>query len=226
MFKSLKKLISGPDSRRTSSLYSDARCNGTVSPGLLSWWTAEFTNAEREHILNEYQPLVMGIGGNLPTGVNKIFEPNGNPRIQLTALATWFISPKDDLPFAMRLLRKGVDRGEAAQGTVLDQHFTLLNMIRVYYRNRANDRISLKLAIDACERQIVPAPSAAERFKHEEQMKTLPAHTGFEQLAIIRERERDFGEAIRLSREAQGQGWSGDWEKRIARCRAKQVKHG
>ena len=107
---------------------------------------------------------------------------------------------------------------------MLDQHFTLLNMIRVYYRNRASDGVSLKLAIDACERQIALAPSAAQMFKREEQMETLPAHTGFEQLTIIREREGYFDQAINLSSEARRQGWSGDWEKRIARCEKKREK--
>ncbi len=52
----------------------------------------------------------------------------------------------------------------------------------------------------------------------------LPRHTGYEQLAIIREKEKDHPEAIRLCGEAMAQGWNGDWEKRIQRCKAKLSK--
>ena len=52
-------------------------------------------------------------------------------------------------------------------------------------------------------------------------METLPAHTGFEQLAIIRERDKDYDEAILLCEEALRHGWSGDWQKRIVRCKSK-----
>ena len=218
MFKILKGLFSSKQSIGESSQRSDTPPAGMVNSDLFSWWMAEFSQAEREHILTKYQPMVMGLGSDSLVDVDRIIGADGKPRIRLTALATWFMSPKDDLPLAMRLLRKGVDLGEENQGTVLDQHFTLLNMIKVYYRNRANDSVSLELAIDACEKQIALAPLATEMFKRGELMETLPAHTGFEQLAIIRERGRGYDEAIRLSREAQRQGWAGDWGKRIARC--------
>ena len=38
-------------------------------------------------------------------------------------------------------------------------------------------------------------------------------------LAIILERNKDYDGAVRLSEEALRQGWAGDWEKRIDRCR-------
>ena len=218
MFKTLKSLFSRPQSTGGSSQLSGAPAAGAVNTGLLAWWMAQFSEAEREHILTKYQPLVMGQGGGPYADAYRIIRADGRPIIKLTALATWFMSPQDDLPLAMRLLRKGVELGEEKHGTILDQHFALLNVIKVSYRNRGNDVESLELAIDACERQIALAPLAAEMFKREERVETLPAHTGFQQLAIIKEREEDYDEAIRLSSEALSQGWSGDWEKRIARC--------
>jgi hypothetical protein len=52
----------------------------------------------------------------------------------------------------------------------------------------------------------------------------LPSHTGFTQLAIVREKQHNYSEAIRLAQLAQGQGWGGDWDKRIIRCQQKQAK--
>jgi hypothetical protein len=76
-------------------------------------------------------------------------------------------------------------------------------------------------AIQACQQQIAFAPKAAKAFKQEYPAKPLPQHVGFTQLAIIREKEGAYGEAIQLSRAAMKQRWAGDWEKRIARCKAK-----
>ena len=218
MFKNVKGLFSSNNSIRESSKQSDLPSAGMGNTGLLSWWMAEFSEGDRKHILKKYQPMVMGLGSDQLIAIDRIIGTDGRSRIKLTALATWFMSPKDDLPLAIRLLQKGVDIGEEKQGTILDQHFTLHNMINVYYRNRANDVESLELAIGACEKQIALAPNAAEDFKRLERMDRLPVHTGFKQLVIIREREKSYDEAIRLCMEALRQGWSGDWEKRIARC--------
>ena len=227
MLKALRNLFSGPQSTTgQSSQPNDAQPTGTAETSLRAWWMSEFSEIERDHILTKYQPLVIGLGSGANRDSERIIAPDGNPSIKMTALATWFMSPKEDLPLGLRLLRKGIDLGEENEGTILDQHFTLLNVIKVFYRDRANDAVSLDLAIGACEKQILLAPLAAEAFKREEGMETLPAHTGFEQLAIIRERDGDFDEAIRLSRDALRQGWARDWEKRIARCCKKKEKSG
>ncbi|MGB3330684.1 MAG: hypothetical protein WBA46_17110 [Thermomicrobiales bacterium] len=49
----------------------------------------------------------------------------------------------------------------------------------------------------------------------------LPSHPGFQRLAMNAEKAKDYDRAIRLCEEAKRQGWSGDWDVRIARCRSK-----
>lgn len=49
----------------------------------------------------------------------------------------------------------------------------------------------------------------------------MPKHPGFERLSFTCEREKRFEEAIALCAEAKGQGWVGDWDRRIGRCTAK-----
>lgn len=49
----------------------------------------------------------------------------------------------------------------------------------------------------------------------------LPQHPGFQRLAINAEKAKDYGRAIELCQEAKRQGWNGDWDKRIERCRMK-----
>ena len=75
------------------------------------------------------------------------------------------------------------------------------------HRHRNDDPEALDLAIDACEKQIRLGPEAAKVFLAEDTEDYLPAHHGFQQLAIIREREKDYAEAIRLCKEAMAQGW-------------------
>ena len=221
MLKKLRALLSSSEMDAMSSEPSNAK---GANSDLLSWWLSEFTQAEREHILRKYQPLVFGARGDSQGSIGKVIGPDGSLRIRLTALATWFLSPPDEVPLALRLLRKGIDLGEENQGTILDKHYTLFNMIKVYYRNRANDEVSLGLALGACERQIAIAPLVAEAYKRERQVNGLPEHPGFKQLSIVREQQAAYDEAIRLSKIALEQGWSGDWEKRIARCEAKRQK--
>ncbi len=128
---------------------------------------------------------------------------------------------------------------------VLNKHFEYSEFVRTNYSKRNSSPDMFAKLIAACESQIDLAPSATAAFKrdHEEMEArrreyerrlgekpqkprpfSLPAHVGFFQLAIIREKEGNLTEAIRLSRVALQQGWDGDWVKRIARLEAKVKK--
>jgi hypothetical protein len=100
-------------------------------------------------------------------------------------------------------------------------------MVPIYYRDRDTDPDALAAAIDACEKQIALGPEAAEAFEAEYPTdSTLPSHRGFTQLAIIREKEHNYADAIRLAQDAMSQGWAGDWEKRIERCEKRLATRG
>ena len=194
--------------------------NAQSKPALLAWWESVFTPEEIKHILTKYQSVVLGVSAdssNLP--IRTIIQEDGTVSVPLTRLATWFMSPPDDLPIARRLLEKGIELGEGTEGHILDRHFTYYNMIQVYYRDRNRDPEELDLAVAACETQIAIAPEVRRAwFDEYPKDLNLPMHPGYRQLAIVREKQNDYTEAIRLSYEALEQGWGGDWEKRIARC--------
>lgn len=65
---------------------------------------------------------------------------------------------------------------------------------------------------------------AAEAADFARDPKELPSHPGYKRLVIDAEKDGNFAEAIRLCESALAQGWSGDWEKRIERCRKKMGK--
>lgn len=60
--------------------------------------------------------------------------------------------------------------------------------------------------------------------KYERHPFTAPTHPGYTNMAILLEKEKNYSEAIRISKRAKDQGWNGDWDKRIARCEAKLEK--
>jgi len=96
--------------------------------------------------------------------------------------------------------------------------------IKTYYRERNSNPNALKKAIAACQNQITLAPLTAKAFRKEWRGEPLPAHTGYKQLAIILEKQKQFHEALTLCKEALKAKWNGDWEKRIERLDKKLKK--
>ena len=184
------------------------------------WWLSTFTEKERNSIEAAYGPLD---AHPRPLTQGKI-STNQTAVGLLGRLADWFKKP-EDFYLARRILLKMEELIPSCQG-ILDQHFAYQVMVEVFYRNRETDPTGLDSAIVACEKQIRIAPNAARAFKREFKDSQLPAHVGYRQLAIIREKQGDLAAAIRLSNEATRQGWDGDWEKRIARSRKKMAKLG
>jgi len=102
-------------------------------------------------------------------------------------------------------------------------HFALANAMEFYYRNREYYGIGPTERI--CQFLILIAPDVKVSMENTYGPDAPnPGHFGYHQLAIIRERQGDFLEAIRLCEEAISAGWSGDWYERIARIRSKLAK--
>ena len=111
----------------------------------------------------------------------------------------------------------------APEAGVLERHFLYQTKIQTYYPSRDVDDFALPLAIEACEQQIDMSADAANAFKRQYDM-GLPAHVGYQQLAIIREKQAGFEAAITLSNKALLEGWAGDRGNRIERCKKKLAK--
>ena len=115
--------------------------------------------------------------------------------------------------------RAAAKAANAAARHVIDLHFVYHSMIELNYRDRDRIPDALAIAIDACRKQTAVAPQAAEVFRRE--CRALPRPLGFWQLAVILEKQGNYAEAIALATQALQQGWAGDWEKRIARCKSR-----
>jgi len=188
------------------------------------WWLATFTSEEREYMEQAFKV----VGHEYFTHGDSRSASSSTGATFLNAILSHFPTKKDS-SIAGRILRK-VEELSLASSDILDLHFAYMNAIKIHYKNRDTNEVALGKAIDYCQRQISIAPQAAVAFL-KERADGLPAHTGFKQLAIIREKQGNFEEAIALCEEARRQGWglgmtagAEDWDKRIERLRRKAEK--
>jgi len=182
---------------------------------LTDWWSTDFSEQERQHIINTYKP--MGAPDSLTVGeyISTTMTAVG----LLSGMVGWF-KAKDDFDIVKKIIKKAellIDKDT----DVLDIHFLYQAKIQTFYKQRDISN-NLEKAIKACEQQIAISDKAKKVFI-KEYNDSLPTHVGYKQLAIIREKQKDFQKAIDISKQALFQGWTGDWDKRIERC-AKKIK--
>lgn len=111
------------------------------------------------------------------------------------------------------------------QETAEDKHFYFLHLIKFYYKNRDINN-NLDKAIIYCKKQIAISSEAAKMMMNNPMLSmiNLPNHTGFEQLAIIEKKNKNWENVIRICKQAKQEKWSGDWDKRIVEAEAKLAK--
>lgn len=144
---------------------------------------------------------------------------NGSVIKFLWILAGWFDNKKDRR-LAIRILKKAEELLND-EIPIMDIHFLYGQLVIVHYSNRLIDPKSFNKSIKACEQQIEIASQVAKAFKEELVDGFMPSHRGYKQLAIIKEKEKKYQAVIDLCTKAQKEGWRGDWEHRIERCRKK-----
>ena len=200
---------------------------------LVDWWMSEFNDSEREHIMDIYRP--MGMGPTILT-IDEILDSNHSDVSFLSILAGWFNNRKDRY-IAFKILNKAEDlinkqsyliseifERSSEESNLFDLHFLYISMIQVHYPNRNEDINSFNKAIKACEESIKIAPRVISIFKKESFDGFMPGHIGYEQLAIVKEKETKYQEAINLCSKALNEGWNGEWQHRINRCEKKLTK--
>lgn len=186
---------------------------------LSDWWLETFTKEERKYIEDSYKPFRIGSGASnaRPLTQGKIIRSRASACALLSAIPAWLKNP-DDLHLNRKFFLKAEQIGS---DDILDYHFLYLQMIKTFYRHRNATPEALNEAINACKKQIGIAPKSVAAFKNSEIFNKVPEHTGYKQLSIIYEKQGKVQEALNLAKQAQRQGWDGDWEKRITRLQKK-----
>lgn len=182
---------------------------------LVDWWLNDLNQDERDLILEVYQPL----GGSSDNLIKGDYTEISASRVAfLTVLSGWF-NNKVNRPLAKKILERAAAGLESSK--TLDRHFYYQAVAETYYQDR-DDPKCLEAALDACRKQIAISTEAKKAFIKD--IYCVPAHHGFNQLAIYLEKERRYDDAIALCKQAKAQGWNGDWDKRIERCQLKKSR--
>jgi hypothetical protein len=190
--------------------------------GLGEWWIGTFSEADRKLLAQLYRdaPILGGLG---PDSLERSLDSRDTRNFMTTRRASQLLEElavhaDKSAPQLVPAILAKAEEVAAASSDPLDLHFVELLAIKLWYRRRDSTPGALDAAIVACERQIGIGPQAFAPLMAAFGM--VPGHRGFQQLAIIREKQGDYAEAIRLCREAESQGWrdgNDDWSKRIAR---------
>jgi len=102
---------------------------------------------------------------------------------------------------------------------LLRRHAVYEALIVRYYEQRHQGAAALAHCIQACLQHIALAPRAKQALEQARPNSPLPTHMGFDLLSTIREKQGKYSEVVRLAQQAKSQGWTGDWDKRIDRCK-------
>lgn len=196
---------------------SDKRIGGLIEYyGLQDWWIEEFSESERSLIRDTFKPMM----STRLIDEGKIEESSQSKLAFLGVLASWF-KKKETYNIAKKILAEG-EKYVLSNEDVMDVHFFCLSAIQIFYANRDDDDMAFNKAVEYCKLQISLAPEVKEVFKKEYAYENLPMHTGYRQLAIIYEKQKEYGLALQLVREAMESGWNvDDCKKRIDRLEKK-----
>lgn len=184
---------------------------------LLDWWSDEFSKAEQSYILEKY--IAMG-GSDLKSG--KIIDSSASAINFLNSLQSWFTNLDEEI-ISEKILIKAESLIKK-NTSLLDIHFLYDSKINHYYKKRNIDSKFYDLAKKYCKKQIEISVIVKIAFLEEPWNLSLPSHKGYNQLAIILEKEKKYKEAIEICNEAYEFGWNSDWNKRIIRLNKKLEK--
>jgi len=187
--------------------------------GLGDWWLQTFTAAEQARIEAAYQRP------GVPGGSRPLTAGNRSSAFQtaaglLTAMAGQIRKNPDDRGLACKILAKAEDRA-LAEEDILGLHFVYQELIRLHYTWREQFAGALDLAFAACYKQTRIAPQAAKAFHDLYPARALPVHVGYELMATILEKQGDCAQAVECCKQAQAEGWPGNWPWRVQRMARK-----
>jgi len=183
--------------------------------GLGSWWLSTFSAAQRKHMEALFQE------SEIPAGTRPLTRDRGWLPVQTAAgllilLADKLADRPEDRSLACRVLAKAEERASAGND-LLGLHFTYHQIIRIHLRWKGEFRDASDLAFGACHKQMRLSHEVVKAFSERYPDKPLPIHLGYLHAATTLEQQGAFSRAMEICREAQAEGWSGDWSWRIQR---------
>ena len=195
---------------------------------LLERW---ITGLSAEDNLSIVQEITKRGDGFFLVDIDAINTNDTSRKLRLVNSLIGLFNIQKHFELARKIAGKGMQL-EAQCQELTDVHFFYMNMIKIFYKMRTDIPDALDTTIAYCKKQIDIAPKVAEEMKREFKG-GLPSHTGYEQLAIIYEKQGEYDLALNLCHEAKCAGWGEgvtnpssrpDWDKRIEKIRKKMDK--
>lgn len=183
--------------------------------GLGSWWLSAFSASERQRMEAVFR------SNELPSGARPLTRDRGLLGVQTAAELLILIAERlserpEDRPLTCQVLTKAEERA-ASEKDLIGLHFTYHQTIRLHLRWKDQFRDASDLAFAASHKQMRLAPQAAEAFRKRYPDKSLPTHLGYLYAAGILEQQEAYAQAIEICKQAQAEGWNGNWPWRIQR---------
>lgn len=177
---------------------------------LNDWFYSEFSDEEIQFMEQKYDPL--GSSASLTTGSA---TSGMSVSFFLTSLLGWFYS-KERTDLCLKVAKKAEELFSTDNQSYTDLHFYYQQLIQFYYKLRSNDTY-LEKAILYCNKQIAISSFVSKEMK--EDFPKLPRHIGYEQLAIIEKKNKNWQKVIEICKQAQKEKWNGTWKERIEEAR-------
>ncbi|MEO0828014.1 MAG: hypothetical protein AAFW84_03390 [Cyanobacteria bacterium J06635_15] len=184
---------------------------------LSNWWLQTFTEQERAHIEQAYQPFQIEPATCHPLTDLAVQDSSEAAGQFLFNLASWLAMPRDRA-LTYRILTKALELSEPGDDILqVHQHYQVL--IKFYGEQQPLTGAMLEAALKTGEQMVAIAPQVAQALKQKQPEAPLPRHQGFEHLIRLRATQGDDRAVTRLCRLAKEQGWQGGWDKLIAKYR-------
>ncbi len=128
---------------------------------------------------------------------------------------------RPDLEQLDKLIKKvEKDLEEMEVENTLDCFYALEELISEYIESDMNDNdVKTALLVIVSKKQIDISKEVKEHLQKTMNGIPLPSHLGYDTLSDIRERQGRYEECIALCQQAIEEGWTGDWQNRLNRCR-------
>ena len=189
--------------------------------GLSNWWNLNFTFEEQNYIALKYYQTCLLTEIDIKLWLGSASWPESLLKF-VTSLTVGYDNRKNR-EISLKILEKAE---ELINDSIppMDLHYFYSIKIGTYYGLRNLNNKNLEIALKACEQQIEIGHFASKALRESIFDGWIGGHSGYTRLAIVKEKEKKFEEVIVLCQKAKDEGWGGDWQKRIERCKMKLSK--
>ena len=171
--------------------------------GLEKWWLSSFDEGERKDIIKEGAVLF------------DEQEHYNKSSAKILYLLAGYVNTKNTQKYkslALRILEKAQELSD----DFLELFKIKSQLIKIYYERRNDTEEIFNKTVELCNSQINISNEVLKIYRNQaEAMKKINSlsHPGYEKLALIKAEKGEKKQALNLIKQAEKEGWSGEWEK-------------